>query len=433
MAESIKPMPWFDPSFRLFEDDIPMFRSEETPKRHAACDECRQRKLKCSGEQSGCSRCVKQNLICHYSIQKQMGRPPKASRRSAVQDPQVPSEFQQPSAEQMVPYLAPDPVKTYEAAQLCPAIYKSFMMNKYDLRPGPFVTDGPIFEYQPENSDLESQMKPQWNPSWPDYSAISTPMLSSSTSLDSGSGPATPAVTSTMSPPPHPPTSLTCSCLSQLYLSLSSLSTLSSFPLSSHTLSTLYNAARVARSVIHCSICPQAFSTGVQNLMMLGTLLTVIADAWLRLTSVDAEALGKETVCASYLAAVPSDPEQRQEHWRQWLRKVIKHGVIGSTIAPPVHAVQSQCLDSPDLLTLIEELEQRQRVRHASGPHGKDSPMGIMPCAGPPKNEKDYRCLQIIGTARTVLDRFGFDPEDLRHRELYAKPRLDDEVFAPWK
>ncbi|KAI9750434.1 MAG: hypothetical protein M4579_006473 [Chaenotheca gracillima] len=49
-------------------------------KKHSACDECRSRKLKCSGEPSGCSRCVKDALPCRYSEQKQMGRPKKRLR-----------------------------------------------------------------------------------------------------------------------------------------------------------------------------------------------------------------------------------------------------------------------------------------------------------------------------------------------------------------
>ncbi|EXJ85437.1 hypothetical protein A1O1_05801 [Capronia coronata CBS 617.96] len=70
-------------------DSVPDLAELETPaysaafdadpmvRRHAACDECRKRKLKCSGEPSGCERCLKHQLICHYSAQKQMGRPRK--------------------------------------------------------------------------------------------------------------------------------------------------------------------------------------------------------------------------------------------------------------------------------------------------------------------------------------------------------------------
>ena len=364
-----------------------------------------------------------------------MGRPPKSKRQAEDQHHDVGNvcaraKFAELSAEKST---APNPVGMYEAVQMCPAIYKSFMANTYNVRPGPFATDGPIF--QDENEDLNSHsqqvtLETQWKPDWPDYSSISTPIFSQTIP---GS---TPGTLSTAASIPgntqfEPPAM--CTCLSQLYLCLSSLSTITSFPLSPHTLSTLYNAARVARSVIYCPTCPQAFSTGVQNLMMLGTLLTVTADAWLRLTIMDAEALGKETVCALYLASVPTDPEERRAHWNQWLRKVIKHGVIGSSVAPPVHAVQSQCLESPDLLTLIEELEERQWVRHAARPCSDNTQMGNGNGDSTPKNERDYLCLRIVGNAREVIARFGFDPKELQERRQHSKSRPDEEVFAPWK
>ncbi|MCJ1249389.1 hypothetical protein MMC30_006612 [Trapelia coarctata] len=52
--------------------------------KHAACDECRTRKLKCSGEPTSCERCTKVGLTCQYSSQKPMGRPRK--RRATSSD-----------------------------------------------------------------------------------------------------------------------------------------------------------------------------------------------------------------------------------------------------------------------------------------------------------------------------------------------------------
>ncbi|KAK6841295.1 hypothetical protein PG987_002155 [Apiospora arundinis] len=50
------------------------------PKKHRACDECRSRKLACSKEADGCTRCKREGIACHYSPQKQMGRPRKRPR-----------------------------------------------------------------------------------------------------------------------------------------------------------------------------------------------------------------------------------------------------------------------------------------------------------------------------------------------------------------
>ncbi|KAI2619330.1 hypothetical protein GGR54DRAFT_640264 [Hypoxylon sp. NC1633] len=52
---------------------------ESTPK-HRACDECRTRKLACTKEADGCSRCKREGIVCHYSPQKPMGRPKKRPR-----------------------------------------------------------------------------------------------------------------------------------------------------------------------------------------------------------------------------------------------------------------------------------------------------------------------------------------------------------------
>lgn len=40
MTEAMKAMAWFDPSANFSDGNGQMFRPEEAPKRHAACDEC---------------------------------------------------------------------------------------------------------------------------------------------------------------------------------------------------------------------------------------------------------------------------------------------------------------------------------------------------------------------------------------------------------
>ncbi|RMZ07637.1 hypothetical protein D0862_04214 [Hortaea werneckii] len=60
--------------------------SQPHPKLRAACDECRLKKLKCTGEQPACSRCVREGIQCIYSPQKQMGRPKKRQRVGAAEE-----------------------------------------------------------------------------------------------------------------------------------------------------------------------------------------------------------------------------------------------------------------------------------------------------------------------------------------------------------
>lgn len=58
----------------------------KTEKVHLACDECRSRKLKCSGERPKCSRCRSESMQCVYSMQKRMGRPRKRKKGEAEED-----------------------------------------------------------------------------------------------------------------------------------------------------------------------------------------------------------------------------------------------------------------------------------------------------------------------------------------------------------
>ncbi|KAI1485495.1 hypothetical protein F5X96DRAFT_330371 [Biscogniauxia mediterranea] len=55
-----------------------------TPPKHRACDECRTRKLACTKEPEGCLRCKREGIPCHYSPQKQMGRPRKRPRDESI-------------------------------------------------------------------------------------------------------------------------------------------------------------------------------------------------------------------------------------------------------------------------------------------------------------------------------------------------------------
>ncbi|KAI1430073.1 hypothetical protein F5Y12DRAFT_781663 [Xylaria sp. FL1777] len=55
--------------------------------KHRACDECRIRKLACTKEPDGCSRCRRESIPCHYSPQKTMGRPRKRPREESDERP----------------------------------------------------------------------------------------------------------------------------------------------------------------------------------------------------------------------------------------------------------------------------------------------------------------------------------------------------------
>ncbi|QSS54402.1 C6 finger domain-containing protein [Histoplasma capsulatum var. duboisii H88] len=396
----------------------PTTESRASRKRHAACDECRQRKLKCSGEAGGCSRCVKQSLYCHYSIQKPMGRPPKS--RARQEDAQIPVTAPQfPDYPRCIPGLVGSPPFSLAGStRAVPGTTMDAPYTSYMMSPDLYAASNPIYgERGPGQTPI--QLPVSSYPTQPSYSQPSgggmfTPPPSSTT-FPISSVPVTAPEAYRQLQPLSP-----CSCVSYMYLCLNSLSTLTCFPPSSQTLSTLYNAARNARGVIYCEICPQAFNSLVQNLMILGSLLNVIGDTWFKVSHMDAEQLGRNVLSPAFIASLPSDPGERQRRWKRWLRHVVRHGVIGSAITPMVDSVQEESSGCPSLLSLIQELEARQRWWHAQARDHTDYRTGIpkpnneVPTSeGGQPQDTEYMCSRMAGTARQVIDRFEFDDEEM--------------------
>jgi hypothetical protein len=151
--------------------------------------------------------------------------------------------------------------------------------------------------------------------------------------------------------------------------------------------------------------------------MLLGSLLNVIGDSWLRVYRMNPEDWGNDAVPSSYIDSLPTNPELRRERWKQWLYQVVRHAVIGSSVDPfVIDAIQTQCLESPNLLSLIEELEARQRRWHATGRTSFDCKLND------PSNlsiaqiseHRDFLCLRIVGSARILIGNFGFEPDEMQ-------------------
>ena len=216
-----------------------------------------------------------------------------------------------------------------------------------------------------------------------------------------------------------------CPCLSYIYLYLSNMSTLSSFPVSVNTINTLCAAARTTRSVLACDVCPRQFATATQNVMMLGTLLTVLADVWLRAwLRADAVELGKHIATPASITSMTSQgPHQTDANWKQWLRRLICHFVMGGPRDEYIGSAL-QARPTPDILTLIQEMEERQRRWHAEGINQRlaDTVVSDHSISLPTEEsehcqysqlkgkEEDHLCLKIISNVRKVIHRFGFEP-----------------------
>jgi hypothetical protein len=250
---------------------------------------------------------------------------------------------------------------------------------------------------------------------WPDFSTVSEatsmPMpLPTPTAFPAmGSLPLSPSASISSEPQVAG-----CTCLSYLYLCLSHMSSIASFPVNSHTLCSLYIAARTAQDVIRCEVCPKVFATGVQNITFVGTLLTVVADSWLRVSKADPAQLGMQSAPAEYVTKILQSPDPAQA-WKTWLHQVVRHAVIGGYMEPGAAGV---CSEQLDLLSIITGIENRQRRWHQAGQHPlrqQCSPLAPTPPETQSEDDgqdKDYFCLRIVGSARAVIAKFNFDISD---------------------
>lgn len=342
-----------------------------------------------------------------------MGRPPKKRVRSDEEELNFSTQnkdiWHNPEDTTSSFSMAPDPATATDAQHLCPQLYwpPSGQTSYQEPLPDLLGEDGDHNHiWRPERLRNPNLPVPPSSSPWPDFSTVSAATASLF--------PVPPDLPEMHTLPLTPPMSTcsdptaSCTCLSYLYLCLSHISSIASFPVNSHTLCSLYIAARTAQNVIRCQVCPKSFATGIQNVMLTGTLLTVAADAWLRVSNSDAAELGVQSAPPEYASRVlqSADPAQA---WDDWLRQIVRRAVIGGQLDPEAG---TRCSDQPDLLSLINEVENRQRRWHAPGQHPlSPGNVGINPNeSDQPCNENELLCFRVVGNARSVISRFNFEP-----------------------
>lgn len=351
-----------------------------------------------------------------------MGRPPKKRARADDEGANFSTQHNiWPSPEDTPPNsfgMAPDPAMATDAQHLCPQLFWQPGGHHSSAQPMPDLLgedEDHNHTWRPDRLKNPNLPVPPSSSPWPDFSTVSAATASlfpvPSSLLDMHSLPLTPPMCNST----EPPTSQ-CTCLSYLYLCLSHISSIASFPVNSHTLCSLYIAARTAQSVIRCQVCPKIFATGVQNVMFTGTLLTVVADAWLRVYNSDAAELGVQSAPPEYASRVlqSADPAQA---WNDWLRQIVRRAVIGGHLDPEAG---TRCSNQPDLLSLITEVENRQRRWHEPGQHPFTGNNPLSPGSfasgeneqDEPRDEKELLCLRVVGSARSVIAKFNFEPHE---------------------
>ncbi|KIW15184.1 hypothetical protein PV08_05229 [Exophiala spinifera] len=376
------------------------FDADPTTKRHAACDECRKRKLKCSGEPSGCSRCLKQTLTCHYSLQSKMGRPRKRQKvEGGLEDDAPPAETQeqqpllggQPGVEPRKDRRCQKAIARTEFENVCTApISQSIRRSAAASNLTNSTSQGSNNtspRTPPDEAILPNGSYPTDVSLWPDFSDMTMlPMLVQDSheqdkALSSFNTSAAPmgaylaAHDHSLAPNQahlsQLPAVPDCPCLPNLYLTLSTLSTLSAFPVSSGTVDTLLNSHRTGRSVIYCAVCPQKFQSGSQNVMLSSMLITVLADHWLRVKKSSVAELRKGFSDGDNDGDTDVTMTSREDlEWRTFGYRLIRACVFGDAAAPiPPGSNRPVVPASPYTLSdMCSALERRQKQWHAVEP-----------------------------------------------------------------
>ncbi|KAF2813451.1 uncharacterized protein BDZ99DRAFT_438623 [Mytilinidion resinicola] len=341
-----------------------------TGKRHAACDKCRTRKLKCSGGLPRCSRCLRENIQCVYSLQKSMGRPRKRRRDESSDQPR--------------PDLERHGSRSGSSAT-------TLHLNSNDsVACNSGGIEGSMTNWFGEPPQVHSR------PS----SALEWPAMESMLELDGA----------TAVPPDQFP-KLSCLCLSTMYLTLSSLQSLPSFsfpvvipPLRSALASTL--------QILHCPDCPRETFSGIQNVITLTSLLTAIAERYHRaLKAIDEEAeqleksgrkkdfrVGEMSVNTLHLHTGEVDCpmgfhiELGAEEWKKLAKKVIKTEVLGKGSSPT------------PLIEVVEQMEKRQTEWHSRMHEMNPEREKLFGRCNDAHQSGDATCLRMVKQVRMMID-----------------------------
>ncbi|OAR02096.1 hypothetical protein LLEC1_07181 [Akanthomyces lecanii] len=464
--------------------------SGDVPK-HRACDECRSRKLACSKEADGCARCKREGIPCYYSPQKPMGRPRKrrATDESDVQAPPrrrpSPGIQRSRSASSSVPSSGPE----IQSFQLSGTPAPSFSDQSFGFLDHQASTpDMALFDLLPNYYQEGIAMTPAspagcastqgfhgtlpmahdsmgvYNDmSFLDPSFVSAPHDSHDAfgaTPDLSVGSHTPLNSEpSFSPPPRhtrasaqpiseeyasaggaevlrPIPSVSCPCLSSLYMALESLTNLPRDI--SAAMRVARHASKVAQGVITCKVCScdlldiakapplQSF----QNMMLLATLVPSACNAYTAIV----EMIDRESNLAMQQGrriffsmremggiwehqavngrSLPADlmefdnTDLGPQEWRRIMLVIIRLDVYGDKAKQP-----SRPSGSPAMMGLsdvVAALDERSQKRHdlvdasmAAGTLPPHTHYMMTPRSCKPE---DRNCVRVLEVARMALN-----------------------------
>ncbi|GES65012.1 C6 zinc finger domain protein [Aspergillus terreus] len=79
------------------EISVPTSPLPKSVKVRSTCNACQQAKIRCSHEKPACRRCLKQNLVCIYSVSRRLGRPAKKRDPQQENDQRYRADAEGPS------------------------------------------------------------------------------------------------------------------------------------------------------------------------------------------------------------------------------------------------------------------------------------------------------------------------------------------------
>jgi len=348
-----------------------------------ACDECRTRKLKCSGEPTGCLRCRIDALTCKYSPRKQMGRPRKRRREDArAQEPQEDYSIHERGG------VAPVSNQAASLSAFDPLLGQELMSNGFPNVNGEDASyssrDYVDLDSSNNNGydlDFSQELLPEtvmnfgnWNPCPDSNQVVSTsagdnavqplvyPVVSNSDSL----------VT-----PDCAGYALNCTCLPDLYKSLANFQS-SPPPLFPYSMAALKKAQLVGYTVVRCQQCSQEYNRAIQNSSMLGTLINLVISEYNKLLKYIDERSAKEEMIpfrigdgspetqglhtGTFDCPMGIEIDLNGEEWRTLARKVVKNEIFPARDG-------EQCLER-----LIGDMRTRQ-LRWHQGLEGLPHPI----------------------------------------------------------
>ncbi|RYP34616.1 hypothetical protein DL767_004176 [Monosporascus sp. MG133] len=387
----------------------------DTSPKHRACDECRTRKLACTKEPDGCSRCKREGIVCRYSPQKPMGRPRKRPRDETTNNT---SAEDVPATKNAMTKLPPDTAdpgmalinllmggedfdfgtnpdsNTLNDSQENTSSPWAFCYTGDDLGDLDFGTAAPPDLAQSFSAPI---IDPALFTSTDQPAPETVPGLSPPNSASSGTSESSSVASSVGS----------CACMASLYLALDSMQKLPTDDVTEAVRQTR-QATRTAYQVVNCVACALRFDppttacgggqttstvSSFQTLMLLATLIPSIVHAYERiLAAVDREAadaqrerrqlvfrLGGLGGFWGPIASIECGATAAYEHremepamWRLAIRALLKLDVYGlSETTCPANSRDSQLavahadplhLGLRDIVTMMET---RSKARHA--------------------------------------------------------------------